>query len=584
MSAALRSRDPQRLAILAVQAFLVPVLALTLFLALVVPYHATDALVFGGFSRWLGLHGGFLHDVIGYPPYSRPLFYAPQGWLWWLFGAHEWIGRLLSLAFFLALLWGVFSVARDRTLPATAPWLAVLLLFACPDFVLQAIAGQTDVPVAAMIALLALLLWRAPPGARTAILIVLVAAAAVLAKATALPALVGLGAGMLLGDRAGLLDRLRWSIVPLAIGTGLGLLYGVLMARHFNLALNEFLGGVAGPANADPSVGTAGGSTGSVAGDAPRTSAAERVGSAVSSFTDSERPAILLRVEWLGSYVRMLALFSLVYAAARVVAIPHRIATIGALALGLIGYWIGPEVLAGGRGALDVGAGALVGSILLLVLLAGVLWCPPGERGGRLLFARLLAWGLPPLIAWGLFGILGDTRTLSPAWPALFVLIGGVAAMGLAGLASRWRWAAVGAIVVMLGLALLNLRNYDGLGARPDGTINSFRALKELTPGTWFDPAEARIAADPQLGGLVVGIRAAREGRGGRVLTNDGRLGFYFLRDATVTQPPASCADLEGYDVLAVLLNLPVPFDPTGFDCLEPVRVVPGSYAVYAVR
>jgi len=579
VSAALRSRDPQRLALLAVQAFLVAILVLTLFLALVVPYHATDALVFGQFSRWIGVEGGFLHDIVGYPPYSRPLFYVPQGWLWWLFGAHEWIGRLLSLAFFVVLLWGVFSVARDRTLPATAPWLAVLLLFACPDVVLQAIAGQTDVPVAAMIALLALLLWRAPPGPRTAILIVLVAAAAVLAKATALPALAGLGAGMLLGDRAGLLDRLRWSILPLAIGTGLGLLYGVLMARHFNLALNEFLGGVAGPANTDPSIGAAGGVS---TGDAPRISAAERVGSAVSSFTESERPAILLRVEWLGPYVRMLALFSLVYAAARVVAIPHRLATIGALGLGLLGYWIGPEVLAGGASALDASAGALAGSVLLLVPLTGMLWCPPDQRGGRLLFARLLAWGLPPLIAWGLFGILGDTRTLSPAWPALFVLIGGVAAMGVAGLATRWRWLAAAAIVLMLGLALLDLRNYDGLGARPDGTISSFRALRELTPGTWFDPDEARIAADPQLGGLVVDLRAAHR-PGDRVLTNDGRMGFYFLDEVTVAQPPESCADLEDYAVLGVLLNVPTPFDPTGFDCLEPVRVVPGSYAVFRV-
>ena len=134
-------------------------------------------------------------------------------------------------------------MARDRSLPPIAPWLAVLALFACPDAVLQAIAGQTDVPVAALIALVAVLMWRWPPSPRIAVLIALAAMAAVLAKATALPALAGLGAAFLLGDRAGLRDRVLLGVVPLVVGTALGLLYGVIMARHFGLALNEFLGG-----------------------------------------------------------------------------------------------------------------------------------------------------------------------------------------------------------------------------------------------------------------------------------------------------------------------------------------------------
>ena len=36
---------------------------------------------------------------------------------------------------------------------------------------------------------------------------------------------------------------------------------------------------------------------------------------------------------------------------------------------------------------------------------------------------------------------------------------------------------------LLLLLALLNFRNYDALGSRPDGSLNSLRALKELHIG-----------------------------------------------------------------------------------------------------
>lgn len=566
------------LALRLVQAFLAAILAFTLFLALVVPYHATDALVFGPFSELIGRDGGFLFDQIGSPPYSRPVFYVLQGGLWWLLGMHEWLGRLLSLAFFALLLWSVHRLARDRSLPPAAPWLAVVLLFACPDVVVQAIAGQTDVPVAAVLASTGVLLWRVRPSGRAAVLVAVAAAAAVLCKATALPALAGLALACLLGDRRELAGRLRYGVLPLALGTAAGLVYGVIMARHFGLALNEFLGG---SVTAAPAPTGGGGAVGTTVGSAP--SAASRVGSAVTQFTDSARPAILLRVEWLGPYVRMLALFSLVYAAGRTVGLRHRIVAWAALAIGFLAYWIGPEVLSGGGGVLDTGAGAVLGSVLLLVPLAAVAWCPPELRASRLLLARLLAWGLPPLLAWGLFGILGDTRTLSPAWPPFFVLLGGVLAMGVAGLRRRAVGAAAAAVVLALGLAVLDVRNYDGLGPRPDGTVDSLRALRDLTPSTWTDPARARIAADPQLGGEVADARAARAASAGRVWTTDGRLGFFFLDDATVRQPPARCAQLHGYRVVAVLLNVPAPFDATKLPCLRAVRVVPGSYAVYRV-
>jgi hypothetical protein len=200
----------------------------------------------------------------------------------------------------------------------------------------------------------------------------------------------------------------------------------------------------------------------------------------------------------------------------------------------------------------------------------------------RLLLGRLLVWAIPPFLAWGLYGIIGDTRTLSTAWPALFVLMGAVVAMGVAGLAIRSAWMAAGAMLLLLLLALLNFRNYDALGSRPDGSLNSLRALKELKPSIWTDPDATRIAADPQLGGLVADTRATRE-PGQRVWTNDGRLIFYFLQQTTATEPPRDCAQLRGYGVVSLLLNGASTFDASRFPCLTPVRVVPGSYGVWKV-
>ncbi|MEZ5123658.1 MAG: hypothetical protein R2736_19145 [Solirubrobacterales bacterium] len=583
---------PEHIALRLIQAFLVAILAVAIFLALVVPYHATDALVYGRFSREIGLHGGFLLDQVGFGSYARPLFYAPQGWLWWLFGAHEWIGRLLSLCFFGALVWSVWRLASDERLPPVAPWIAVVTLFACPDVVVQAFAGQTDVPAAAMLAVAAVLLWRRPPGTGTAALIVLVALAAVLAKATALPALIGLGAAHLIGPRAQMGERVRWGVLPLAAGTALGLVYGLVMARHFGVSLDVFLGGAYGTpaqqAAMTASIADAGHWLGgALATITPAGSIEERVGNALSDFFASDvRPAALLRAEWLGPYLRMPLLFGLVYAAVRVVAGSHRLAVGVGVVGALVGYLAGP-VLPGGTSLSAGGPGALAGSAALLVVLAASALCPERWVASRALLARLLVWAIPAVGAWALLGIIDDTRTLSPAWPALFTLVAAVVAMGVAGLATWRAWAGAAALLVVLGLAVLNFRNFDGLGVRPDGSYSSLTALRKLTPSTWTDPDAARRAADPQLGGLVEGARAARPA-GGQLRSNDGRMTFFFLGDVTIVQTvPLRCADVGDVAALALLTNHVPPADQATLGrlpCLEPVAGVPSSYAAYRVR
>jgi hypothetical protein len=582
------SGGPEHVALRLVQAFLVAILALSVFLALVVPYHATDALVYGQFSRQLGAHGGFLLDQVGFGSYARPLFYAPQGWLWWLFGAHEWIGRLLSLCFFAALVWSVWRLTSDERLPPVAPWVAVVALFACPDVVVQAFAGQTDVPVAALLALAAVLLWRRPPGAATTALIVLVALAAVLAKSTALPALVALGLAHLIGSRAELGRRLRWGVAPLAAGTALGLVYGLVMARHFGVSLDVFLGGAYGtPAEQATQTASAGHwVSGALATMTPSGAITERVGNALSDFfADDVRPFARVRGEWLGPYLRMPLLFAVVYAVVRAVAGSHRAAVgIGAV-LALIGYLVGPA-LPGGTPLSEGGPGALAGSAVLFVVLAASAFCPERWIAGRVLIARMIVWAIPSVGAWALLGIVDDTRTLSPAWPALFVLVGATLAMGVAGLATWRAWAGAAAVLALLGLAVLNFRNYDGLGVQPDGSYSSLTALRELTPSTWTDPDAARRAADPQLGGLVEAARAARP-PGGTLRSNDGRMIFFFLEVLTVDPSvPLRCVDVGDADALALLTNHVTPADQATLGrlpCLRPVAGVPSSYAAYRV-
>jgi hypothetical protein len=274
----------------------------------------------------------------------------------------------------------------------------------------------------------------------------------------------------------------------------------------------------------------------------------------------------------------------------RIVRVAHRPAALAAVAAAVFWYWLGPSILPGGLAPVSSAAGARIASILLIGPLLAVAWCPREWEPERLWLGRLLVWGVPPLLAWGLFGILGDTRTLSPAWPALFLLMATVVAAGIAGLRVRGSLLAAAGVALLLVIAVADLRNLAALGSRPDGSINSVRALRDLTPSTWFDADKARAAADPQLGGLVNGIREARR-PGDRVVTNDGRLLFYFLDDADVLAPVPGCAELRRYGVVALLTNVFGADEAAQLAKLQrcpgvrltPVAATPGSYAVFRV-
>ena len=176
------------------------------FVAVVLPYRYWDSLAFGSWSRSIAEGKGLWQNASVFE-LSRPLFYVPQGLLWRYLSDGEWIGRLFSLSFALALVVAVWLLAGRLSTSATAVpvarSLSVGILLGSAVFAGLVAAGMTDVPVAAGSAATALALWRAP----TRWLVVLVAAlaaATILAKATGLLALAGLVAAVLVlnGRRA----------------------------------------------------------------------------------------------------------------------------------------------------------------------------------------------------------------------------------------------------------------------------------------------------------------------------------------------------------------------------------------------
>jgi hypothetical protein len=166
--------------------------------------------------------------------------------------------------------------------------------------------------------------------------------------------------------------------------------------------------------------------------------------------------------------------------------------------------------------------------------------------------------------------------------------MGATTAMGVAALGRRRAWLGAVAAVVLLVPSLANFRNFDGLGVQPDGSYDSLTALRHLGPGTWTDPDAARRAADPQLGGLVDGLRAATGSpERSHLRTNDGRLIFFAPEHFTVDPSvPSTCEELAGIDAVALLIKYTQPADLTrlaALPCVEPVAGAPGSYAVYRV-
>src|SRR5690242_8843910 len=173
-------------------------LAVAFMLAVVIPIHAQDALTFGEWSRLISQHWHLHYEAATAQEYGRPLYYVLQGWVWGAFGFHEPLGRALSGLFSLLLLGSLAWLLHRRAWGGLAAALGALALVSMPVYAAQAVSGLTDIPVAALVALAGALVWGRRPGAGGAVAVVVAAALAMLAKPSALLALVGLALAQLL--------------------------------------------------------------------------------------------------------------------------------------------------------------------------------------------------------------------------------------------------------------------------------------------------------------------------------------------------------------------------------------------------
>lgn len=493
---------------------------LAVLIAIVLPYGSWDAMALGTWSRLIAAHWPNLHSAQIYAAdYQRPVFYWLQGTVWHLFGFHQSLGRLLSLAFSLVLVAAVAAIA-SRTAPQYRRFtaaLAVVVVLTVSYFDLYIAAGLTDIPVAAMIALTAALLcWRRLGRAQLP-LVGLAAALSVVTKPSALPALVGLTAAVLIGPR---LDLRRRSYAALAVvlGTGAGLLFELTQARYAHMGLRAFL-----------TLGTEGGFYATIA--------------------DQDRKRVLLDGAWLGPDLRVFLWFGFVYAIARIVGLRHRYAVIVALPVAAVWSWLGPHLSgASGLRVGILGTGSGTEQIAVLVLAASLLFAldsPADAVPDRLRLARLMVWAIPTLVVWGSVAVY-DTRLLAPAWPPLLLLIVWTMLPAFAGALRRSQWLIAVPTVALLAVVVLATYNINGLG--PSG-------WRQVRAGGLSGLGNAAAMRDIAFGGdyaAEVAALAPQVEAKDRILTYDARLQFLYLDQVDIAAPQ-SCSQLPGHRLFVLL-------------------------------
>jgi len=494
-------------------------LALALLVAIALPYGEYDAMAFGVWSRLIGEHWPTFHFAQAYPgAYQRPVFFVLQGLLWHVFGFHQWLGRLLSLAFSV-LLAATVAVLAGRIAPryrGLAAALSIVVLLTVSYFDRYVAAGLTDVPVAAMIGLTAVLLYARRLGRAQLPLVGVAAALAILTKPSALAALIGLGAAVVIGPRNGLRGRL-YALLAIGLGTVAALAYDLSQARYFHMGFWSFF-----------TLGS-GGFWAQLAGQTRR--------------------QVLLDGAWLGPDLRIFLWFGFVYAVARIVGSRHRPAVLVAFPISAVWSWLGPH-LSGAHGLRVgiLGTGGTTEQLAVLVLAASLLFAlaaPDDAVPDRLQLARLLLWALPTLVVFGREATY-TLRLLSPAWPPLVLLVTCTLLPAYAGARRRSEWLVAVPACALLTLVVLATYNINGLGAS---------GWQQLRAGGFSGLTNAASMRSLALGGDFADEIDAVESqitRGDRILTYDGRLVFFYL-DQVDIQRPQSCAQLPGHRLFVLL-------------------------------
>ena len=487
-----------------------------LLVALTIPIHAWDALAYGEWSRLIAEEWSLRFPDISAQTYHRPLYYGLQGGLWGIFGFHEWIGRLLSLAFAAVLFGATAWLAARGSRWTTKAAVAAVLLCLVPDVLEGLASGLTDIPLAALVALTAAIAWTERAPALRPALLGLSACLATLVKPTAIVALVALAVALVAWPRLHRRRAVRDDLLPLAAGTALGLAYHLIQARYLDLGLVDFLRA---------------GSTGFY-----------------EDLARENRFDQLVGLQWLGPDLRPLLVFALVYSALRVAQCSHQISAIAGIAASPV-LSIALPALADQESGIQSSVadiGSALGFAALCLSLVGALWCPADQEPEREWLARFSCMAVFPLAVWIMYGGY-DSRLGSAAWPALVALIALTVTSALVGLARRFP-----AAVAVPGLAVVALAAY-GYSSIDELGEERWKAYQALGLEGIFDEAQTRNIVQPQIAELV---RLSRDelGADGRLVSASGHFRFYF--PGRVTQGyPASCAEIRGHRVFVLLTD-----------------------------
>jgi hypothetical protein len=484
--------------------------------AVAFPIHASDALTFGTWSRLISEHWHFNEPQTGASAYSRPLFYALQGWLWALIGYSDVSGRLLCGLFSLLLVGALAWVVSARPWGRLVAAVIGLLVVATPVFANQVVATLTDVFVAAFIALTAALLFRPLPGVRRqSVSVGSAAALAVLAKPSAVPALIGLGLAQLLVEEP-LRRRLLLRIVPLAVGGVLGFLYYVVQAAHLHIGLRPFLeAGVRSPY--------------------------------YSHLADETRRYEILNAGWFGNTLRSLLLFTLLYTLARLAGVVHHKAVLAIVPGVVLLSWLMPW-LANRESHVRVGAFAnatsVVAWLVTCAVLAAALWAPATAVPDRRELAQFALLMVGPLVAWMTFATY-DERLLSAAWPGLLGLMAICAVPGIAALTRiRFRFLPLVPVTALVLVAAQNIYNIDGLQRSGWDQWRRTAAAKQ------FDLDTTRRIVLPALSRALDVVRP-QMGPTDRLISPEGAFAYFFPGRVEQTFPIA-CDNLSGFRVFVL--------------------------------
>jgi hypothetical protein len=491
--------------------FLVP----TVFAAIVLPYRFWDSMAYGVYSRVIAATGSFQGDAIDLNLH-RPLFYVAQGLAWRAVGYHEWVGRLLSVAFGAGFV--LCACVLAGRLGRTAEQRRLLRGFALAGvlgssvFATYVAAGMADVPVATAAAATALAMWSPGLGRTQLPLVALAAAATALAKPTGLLALAGLvlAAFVIPGGR-----RAIAGVAGIVAGSAVALIYDEFQARYLGESLEAFLRA----GNADYWVARA---------NAVRWDAGARA-------------------DWFGAGLRLVVLFAVVYALARAVGARSRAALRIAGPAALLLSIVGP-IAADGRAPYPFGEPglALVGYLLVAGSLLAAPLVPSADPLDRRAYAAGLLWIAPGALAWIVYRP-DAVRYLSPTWPGLILLIAACLTAVTYSLARLSPAAPLAPLAGAALLALANVTSIDGLGRA------GWRGLLELGPSGWTDKGQVENFA---YANFSYELDLAREnlGPGDRIVSNDARLSYFFPGRVTVLYP-VTCSDLAGARYVALLLG-----------------------------